>query len=499
VNDAKQNYHRLKLKARRKFRKQKKQAEEVAVQADNSLEKLVFRRIPRLGNVKRFVSVWTLLVMLIGFGAIWQVRGLDKYYLTLKPADGGIYREGIIGSFTTASPLFAVGPTDVSVSKLVFSGLFQIAPDSTLKPDIATGFNVDKKGLVYTVKLRNDVRWHDGEALTSKDVVFTYNKIKNPDAKSPLFSSWRDVNVKATDDYTVVFTLPNALASFKYSMINGIVPEHILRDTEAADLRSSLFNTDSAIGTGPFVLDSVDVKGNSVDDRQEKITLQSYDDYHKNRPKIDGVVIRTYRDDSSLIEAFKEQEITAMVGLRELPEELLSDSSIQIHSTPLLSSIMVFMNNSKPALSDKNVRRALVQATNTEDVRAGLGYQSIKVDSPFLQSHFAYDADKVQWPYDSANAAKLLDDAGWKIRENGKREKDGESLKIATCLSKFIGICDSCSKSNRNNGEKLEVEVDAILQPEEDVQSGSVSRHDYDLLLYGIAIGSDPDVFAILA
>ncbi len=134
----------------------------------------------------------------------------------------------MLGAFTTANPLFAVGAADVSVSRLVFSSLFQLAPDGTLKPDVATGYQVDEKGLVYTVDLRTDVRWHDGEPLTSKDVVYTYDSIKSPDVKSPLFSSWRDVNVEADGDHTVKFTLPNALASFCFSMTNGIVPAHLL-------------------------------------------------------------------------------------------------------------------------------------------------------------------------------------------------------------------------------------------------------------------------------
>ncbi len=70
MNDAKRTYHRLKLKARRRVRKQKKHVEEVALQADNSIEKLVFKRIGRLRNVRRFATVWVVLLAFIGYGAV---------------------------------------------------------------------------------------------------------------------------------------------------------------------------------------------------------------------------------------------------------------------------------------------------------------------------------------------------------------------------------------------------------------------------------------------
>jgi len=492
LSDAKQNYHRLRLKARRKLRKQRKQVERAAVQADDSLEKLVFKRMTRLLKVKRFVFVWVALVLLIGLGSIWQVRGLDKYYMRVESANGGTYREGILGTFTTANPLFAVSAVDVSVCRLVFSGLFQLAPGGVLKPDLARSYSVDDKGLVYTVKLREDVTWHDGEKFTAGDVVFTYNSIKNPDAKSPLFTSWRDVTVTAIDDYTVVFKLPNALASFKYSLVNGIVPEHILRSVEAADLRSSLFSSSEAIGTGPFKFSLVEFIGD-IDERHEKITLETNKDYHQNRAKIDSIVIRTYTDEELLKEAFASQEIIAVTGLRIVPEDL--EPSVQVFNTPLLSSVMVFMNNSKPFLGDKSVRRALVQATDTDAIRRGLGYPTAAVDSPFLKSDFAYDESKVQFPYNPGTAGKLLDEAGWKLNDEGKREKDGKILKlrlVSQSLSEYTAVVQELQKQWRTLG----ITVDAVLQPEVAIQSDAISRHGYDILLYGIAIGPDPDVFA---
>jgi len=495
VDNAKLIAHRLRLKLRRKVRRQKRQVEDMTLQADDSIDRLVFKRFGNLYKVRRFVLAWVVLTMFIGLGSIWQVRGLDRFYLEFVPADGGVYREGVIGTFTNANPLFAVTNVDVSVSKLVFSGLFALAPDGSLEPDLATGYTADEKGLVYTVALREDVKWHDGEAFAADDVVFTYDTIKNPDVNSPLSSSWRGVAVEALDDYTVRFTLPDTLSSFKYSMTNGIIPEHVLSDVEPADLRTSAFNTVDPVGSGPFSYSRVEVIGSNPDERQEKVTLLAHSDYHKGRVKIDGVVVRTYRDEESMVEAFEDQLITAMVGLSTVPDGLLEEDTVLAYSTPLRSAVMVFFNSSRGALEDTKVRQALVRATNSNALRNSVDYQLIEVDSPFLKSHFAYDPEKVQQGFDIAEANRLLDEAGWARGVDGFRYKDDIKLSlriVSQSLAEYSAVISELQSQLMVVG----VDLEATLRAEEDVQSDVIVGHDYELLLYGIAVGPDPDIFA---
>ncbi len=495
MEDAKRTYHRLKMNARRRIRRQKRQVESITVQADNSLERHFFRRISRLYEVRRFVASWSLLLLFIGAGAIWQVRGLDKFYLELAPVSGGTYREGIIGSFTTANPLFSIGSVDVAVSELVFSGLFRLSPDSELEPDLATGYEIDPTGLKYTVKLRDNVYWHDGHKFTANDVVFTYNTIKNPEVKSPLFAGWSTVNVAAIDDFSVVFTLPNILSSFQYSLTNGIVPQHLLGTVAPADLRSSTFNTVNPIGTGPFEYKSVEVIGNDINDRAEKVALESSNNFYRSAPKIDGITIRTYRDEEVMQEAFMNKEIASMVGLQTVSDTVLADESVQTFSTPLSSQVMVFLNNSSPLLNDIKVRQALLRATDTKKLRESIGYQLVESDSPFLKSHFTYNPDKTQKGYDPTEADRLLNEAGWVKGTDGKRYKNNQLLKL-NLVSQSLSEYSMVAQGIQQQWGDIGVSVVPLLKPEEDIQSGSIGSHDYDVLLYGISIGPDPDVFA---
>ena len=201
-----------KLKLRRQFKRKQKQIEGISSQTEAQLDRHFFRRLGRLYEVRRFIVSWLLLVVLLLGLTVVQTRALGNYYQSVKPLAGGIYSEGIVGSFTNANPIFAVSEVDSAVSRLVFSSLMVYDHDNHLVGDIAKSYSADNTGKVYTVVLNDGIMWHDGKPLTSADVMFTYQTIQNPDAKSPLFSSWQGIKIAAPDVHTITFTLPNILA-----------------------------------------------------------------------------------------------------------------------------------------------------------------------------------------------------------------------------------------------------------------------------------------------
>ena len=421
---------RTKLKTRRAIRRKKRQVEAVTAQADDDFNRLLLRRYHRLVMVRRFVSVWVLFVFMIGFGAIWQVQGMNHFYLEKTPATGGVYREGVLGTFTNANPLFATGSVDTSVSRLIFSSLFKVSPNGDVVGDLAQDVVIDDSGQIYTVTLRDNVLWHDGEQFDSSDVLFTYRTIQDSDVRSPLFNSWRGVQVTAPDALTVVFELPNSFSSFNYSLTNGIVPEHILSELDAEDLRSSPFNTVQPVGTGPFTLQTLEVIGNDIDTRQEQLAFDVNEEYFGTKPLINGIVMQTYRTEDSMLSDFRDNSIQSMIGLNTIPDSIVDDEDVDTMSIPLTSSVMVFLNTSNDILSDVAVRRALAYGTDTKSIRDGLGFRAIPSDSPFLRSQFAYDPAITQFDTNTDKAVEELEAAGWVLNEDGLREKDGVILEL---------------------------------------------------------------------
>ena len=483
-----------KLRWRRRFRRGQHQVENLSVQAEKGVEQYFFARLPRLGNVRRFVLGWLLLVLFLGGGVIMQVRALSPYYETLQPAKGGIFTEGIVGRFTTANPLYATGTVDSSVARLVFSSLMKYNSQNLLVGDLASEAKSDERGLVYTVTLKDDIYWHDGQPVTPEDIIFTYQLIQNPDAKSPLQANWKSIKLEKIDDKTVQFTLPHPLASFKHLLTNGIVPKHKLEHVAPSQLRTVEFNTSSPVGSGPFKWDSIQIIGQSPDDREEQIGLSANQQYYDGIPNLDKFIVKAIHTRQGLIDQFNSQQVDAMSGINKRPEDIEDDPSINEYEVPLNAQVMVFFKTSNEVLKDKTVRQALTKATNKAEVLSGLGYPVASTDGPLLPSHVGYAPDILQQAYNIQEANIMLDQNGWVKGTDGVREKDGQKLQFQLS-SQNNNEYAYLTQILQRQWKEVGADVKVALEDDAELQS-TIALHNYDALLYGITVGSDPDVYA---
>lgn len=481
------------LRLRRKLHRRKQRVEGVGDSAEEHIERHVYRRIARIYGVRRFLISWVLLVVLLSGVTVSQVLSLNSLYLRSSPVPGGTYREGMVGAFTNSNPLYATSLADTTVSRLVFSSLFIRDSTGKLIGDLAVSMDVNEAGDLYTVVLKPDLSWHDGTPLTAEDVVFTFQTAAHPDAKSPLQQTWRQVTVTAVDERTVTFQLKNQLASFPLSLTTGIIPKHVLSVFKPQQLRSSNFNTLDPIGSGPFQWNKVETVGTGREEIQQQISLSANSTYHHGTPKLERYVVHTYANNEQLGQGFSEQEINAMVGLDTVPDEFQNVSSINAYSTPLMAANMAFFKTDHPILKDVAVRTALIQAVNQPELVSQLGYPVIPVDQAVLKAHFTYNKKLSQHNFDLEAAKKLLDKSGWIKGEDGKRSKNDTPLTLklyAQNTPDFTVVASQLQQAWAAAGVNTEV----ILQSSQELQT-TVQNRTYDILLSGITIGTDPDVF----
>ena len=480
----------------RRFNHRRRGAVEFSLQADQQIDKLLLRRFNRLVSVKRFVILWVGLFVILFFATFAQFRNLTRYYQVLQPVPGGLYSEGVVGTFTNANPLYASGAADVGVSRLVFAGLFKYDTGNNLVGDMARDYRLDKTQKRYIVHLKKDVIWQDGKPFTADDVLFTYHTIQDLSAQSALYSSWQDIKVSKLDDYTVIFDLPNALSSFPHAMTNGIIPKHLLSNIPPEQLRSAAFNS-KPVGTGPFIWRSVEVSGSvssANSDRRQRIALAAFDKYWNGRPKLDGFNLLTFTDENKLVEAFRQKQINAIGGLESIPGELAADGSMQTYVTPVTSAVMAFFNNSRPGLNDVGVRKALVSGADARKTLTLTPFITKRVEEPFLKDQVGYSHKLAELQYDTELANKLLDDAGWKRGADGQRAKAGKPLEF-TLSSQNTENYSLTAKFLQKEWAKLGVKVTVNYYEGEELQGSIIGNHDYDILLYGISLGVDPDMF----
>ncbi|PID31916.1 hypothetical protein CR970_03510 [Candidatus Saccharibacteria bacterium] len=476
------------------MRKGRQQVGDISSQAEQHFDRHFSRRISNLVDVRRFVASWVVLMtLLIGF-LVYQLIALPTQHEGFRPVSGGIYTEGIVGSFTNANPLYVATPVDSAVSRLLFGSLLKYDSAGRLTGDLAVRWSVDEEGKTYKVVLREGLQWHDGAPLTADDVAFTYKTIQNPDAKSPFFAAWQGVDVQVRDDRTILFTLPNVLASFPHALTNGIVPKHLLADTPAGQLRSIKFDTVNPVGSGPFRWEAIEVTGERPETRQTQIALIPFVNYHGGMPQLDRFRIHTFNDTETMVASFKDKEITAMSGLSAVPSELEGQENVVDYDIPYMGEVGVFFRTSAELLGDAKVRQALTHSIAHKDVVDILPYPAAAARSPLLKFHLGYNQDIQQLSFDMAKAVELLDGAGWTVGEDGLRQKDGKKLTL-NLLTQASDEFEAVAASLREQWATVGVQVVVHTLPDEDLQR-AVKQREYDMLLYGIAVGADPDVFA---
>lgn len=341
-------------------------------------------------------------------------------------------------------PAFGWGAGEHVHEPLIQSTLTVTNTDLTIGYDLATGYTVSEDGLTWTVTIRDDVSFTDGEPLTAQDVAFTYNTVKTS-------SSVNDFTMldyaEAADETTVVFHMTRPFSIWPYTMaIVGIVPEHAY---DPATYGSN------PIGSGRYTLVQWD--------RGQQIILEANPDYYGEAPKMRRVVILFMEEDAAFLAAQAGQVDVAYTSAT------YSDQSIDSYTLAAYGSVdnRGFNLPAVPAGTDSQGRA--VGNDFTADVRVRQAI-NMGVDRQEMIDHVlngygspAYSVcDGLPWyseasevAYDPDGAAALLDEAGWLMSDDGYRYKDGVRAEMDLLYSTGDSVRQALCADFANQMEEL--------------------------------------------
>ena len=474
---------------RKRLARRVKRAENVS---QRHARRFILRRIDNVRLVTSEITTWLVLVGLLiatlGLQQAWSAMA----YTTQGRQNGGTYVEGIVGSIDTLNPLLASNEAEASAARLMFSSLYNYDNTGALHTDLASSMKVDD-AKNYTITLR-EASWQDGEAITADDVVFTIGLIKNPQVRSPLRINWTDVSVKKIDQKTVEFSLPATYAAFPHALTFPIVPMHVLEGVEPGSIREASFSQ-NPVGSGAFKFRRLQTA--DLTNASRVVQLVPNENYYGAQPKLARFELRAYSDEASLTRAVKNGEVTGAAGVTSALANDERPAQYETISESLDKGVYLLFNLKNPILQDKSVRRALQLATDSAAVRQAIGGGVKELDGPILSTYLPSDVAKAP-EIDADKASKTLDDAGWTLKD-GVRTKDGQELKLTittTNNSDYKKILELVRKQWKAIGVTVETnEVDADSAASNFVQSVLQPRN-FDVLLYELALGADPDVYA---
>ena len=456
--------------------------------------RFILRRIENVRLVMTEIMIWlaaiALLIAGLGIQYSWNSQGSKKD----GAKSGGVYVEGVIGNISTLNPLLAASEPEQAVSRLLFSSLYNYDVTGALHTDLAESMTV-KDDKVYTIKLRNAV-WHDGKKLTAEDVVYTINLIKNPQVRSPLRVNWLDISARAIDDSTVEFMLPAVYAGFSHALTFPVIPKHILQSVSPSSMREADFSS-NPVGSGPFAVKRVQTSESTSS--TDVVRMEPNTRYYGAVSTLSRLELRSYGNESLLVKAVNSGEVSAASGLSLSAADNIKSKQYSTKHWLLNKGVYLLMNNRSQTLQDARVRQALRYATDTSSIRATVGDNVARLDTPILQSQIAQKLPAAP-DYSLDKAKALLKEAGWTYNQGQWKGKDGRPLAVAVTTSsgrdEYKKIVDALKQQWSKLGVDVQLrEIDTNSTTTSFVQSVLQPR-DYDALLYELELGADPDVFA---
>ena len=456
--------------------------------------RFILRRIENVRLVMTEIMIWlaaiALLIAGLGIQYSWSSQGSKKD----GAKSGGVYVEGVIGNISTLNPLLAASEPEQAVSRLLFSSLYNYDVTGALHTDLAESMTV-KDDKVYTIKLRN-AAWHDGKKLTAEDVVYTINLIKNPQVRSPLRVNWLDISARAIDDSTVEFMLPAVYAGFSHALTFPVIPKHILQSVSPSSMREADFSS-NPVGSGPFAVKRVQTSESTSS--TDVVRMEPNTKYYGAVSTLSRLELRAYGNESLLVKAVNSGEVSAASGLSLSAADNIKSKQYSTKHWLLNKGVYLLMNNRSQTLQDARVRQALRYATDTSSIRATVGDNVARLDTPILQSQIGQKLPAAP-DYNLDKAKALLKEAGWTYNQGQWKGKDGRPLAVAVTTSsgrdEYKKIVDALKQQWSKLGVDVQLrEIDTSSTTTSFVQSVLQPR-DYDALLYELELGADPDVFA---
>jgi len=421
------------------------------------------------------------------------------------PKFTGTLNIGIMGTPRFINPILEISDADRDVTALVYSGLLRTNNNGGLDLDIAENYTESEDGLSYTFTLKDNVRFHDGKPVTSDDVIFTINQIKDPSLKSPKRASWEGVEVEKIDDRTFKFILGQPYAPFLENTTVGILPHHIWKEASSDLMGFSEFNINPT-GSGPYKISKISKNSAGV---VVSYTLIANENFSMGRPFIKKLILKFYPNEEKLIAAFQNNEISTIGGIspENVSKAKRDTSNVNILNLPRVFGVF-FNQNSAPIFAKKEVREALSQATDKkkiiETVLMGFGAE---IDSPIPPGTFGANEtmppseDSMETHEEKITKAKeILEKAGWKFNEEEKvfEKKSGkELLKLEFSISTSnVPELKKTGELIKSMLEELGAKVDLKIFEASDLNQNVIRPRKYDALIFGEVLGHDPDPFA---
>ena len=467
----------IKKRGQRFVRRFSRASVKASEESKEHIKENLIERFSHIANIRLLILEWSLLVAALIMLAVAQAFWFGDSYAENVFIDGGTYTEATLGEVKSMNPLFATTSSEKVLSKLMFATISTIDYSGHAGTGLAESIRSDESGKIWTVKLREGLKWSDGEPITNEDVIFTANLIKNPTVSSIYDSNLSNVKISENEQGEIVFDLPVSYADFITALNFPVVPKHVLGEADPKTLIENNFSN-APVTSGAFSYNATQISAG-----EEKIYyLSANPNYYLGNVMLNSFAVHTFNTKDGIIQAVNAGSVTGTAELTETEADQVTTGQFLVKKSGLNSGAFIFFNTAHDVVKNTEMRVAIRQGIDMGKIRASAADDSA-LDYPLLKSQI----ELMNYP---AIPERDFEAAKAKIAELS----GGETLhlEVATVNSGYLpGVTEAIKSELESLGFEVNV---TVYEENQEFINNVVSKRSYDILVYEVELGTDPDL-----
>ena len=417
-------------------------------------------------------------------GSFWKRLSLFFLFLILCKI---LIPQEIIESFrsfpVTLNPLLATDEVSISIADKVFSGLFTLDRNGNVVPDLVEEWGEEKNSIF--IKLRDKILWHDGRSLTTDDLVFTINLMKDPSFEYPYLADIEFIKeIVKIDSKKAKIIFSRKFAPFLLYLTFKILPSH---------MKDACKKADSILpGTGPYKFK--EVKYNQY------LILERFEKYFRGFPEIKFYKLVVNPDPLMNPLKLLKEEVHVGEIEHEVYRSLIKDKEFnsKVSFIPYKKNSYTYLAfNLRNSLLNKEMRKGIAHAIPRDKILKNL----LSGAGEIVNSHIIvkpWRVDCSEYKYSPEISKKLIRNLGWNTGKKGFFEKDGKVLKFVLVTNGESILRRYCAQIIKDELEKIGIEIEIKLLEYLSFRS-ALKNGNFDLAISGYLMDLDPNVWDLFS
>lgn len=449
--------------------------------------------------IKNILCLISIIILVLSFvDCTKKSEKTSKTSLSEKELNTPVQGDWIIRNITEPENLNPITATDAYESRInnfIMETLLERDYKTLkLKPVLADTYFISSDKLEYTFILKKGIKWHNGENLTANDVIYSFNKIKDPKVlASSLRNYYKDVKAAVKiDTYTIKFVCTKKYF-LQLSIIGGlpIVCKKIFDNGED-------FNKHSAnrhpVGTGPYIFEKW-VTG-------QKIVLRRNPDYWKKKPFLNKIVFKFVNDPTISLQMLKRGDLdfTGLLPIQWAKERKSKKFTKKFTKLEFYIPTYSYIgwNSKKSFFNDRRVRTAMTHLLNRKQILEEIYYKyGLITTGPFYVFSDACDSSIKPLKFDINKAKKILDETGWQdTNNNGIIDKNGIEFQFEFLISSGAKTSEQIATIYKENLKKVGIKL-VIRKLEWATFLGKIHNKEFDAVILGWSLPWESDPYQL--